>query len=266
MKIFDAQIRSDICSEADLKNLEYFETERVVTTAHARREFERADDLLAYFDELTTDEVGRLRRCGLVPHVALGVAPDMRPRRAHFEVWQELPHLLQQPEVVAVGEIGAWEDSKEAWTLFERQVEIASEAGRVPVICVPPPELKVNMTYKMMQRIEKLGHDSNLCMMNRLDARLVETVVREGFVAGVSVGSQNVDPREAAALVLEVVESVGSADRIVLNSALRTGSVDVLGIPKTVVALQDLGADTRVIEKLVYGNAMSLFVTDERRI
>ena len=266
MKIFDAQIRSDICSEADLKNLEYFETERVITTAHARREFERAEDLLEYFDALTTDEVERLRRCGLIANVALGVAPDMRPRRAHFEVWRELPHLLQQPEVVAVGEIGAWEDSEAAWTLFERQLEIASDVGDVPVICVPPPELKVNMTYKMMQRIEKLVHDSNLCMMNRLDERLVETVVQEGFVAGVSVGSQNVEPREAAALVMDVVESVGSADRIVLNSALRTGSVDILGIPKTVVALQDLGVDTRVIEKLVYGNAMSLFVTDERRI
>lgn len=266
MKIFDAQIRSDICSEADLKNLEYFETERVLTSAHARREFERADDLIGYFDELTTEEVARLRRCGLIAHAALGVTPDMRPRRAHFEVWRELPHLLQQPEVVAVGEIGAWEDTEADWALFERQVDIASEAGGVPVICVPPPDLKVNMTYKMMQRIEKVGHVSSLCMMNRLDARLVETVVREGFVAGVSVGSQNVEPREAAEMLAEAVESVGSADRIVLNSALRTGGVDILGIPKTVVALQDLGVETRVIEKLIYGNAMSLFVTDERRI
>ncbi|MGM0557502.1 MAG: hypothetical protein ACQEVA_14050 [Myxococcota bacterium] len=266
MKIFDAQIRSDICSEADLKNLEYFETERVLTTAHAKREFERADDLLEYFDELTTDEVQRLRRSGLIAHVALGVAPNMRPRRAHFEVWRELPHLLQQPEVVAIGEIGAWEDSEEDWTLFERQLDIAEEAGDVPVICVPPPELKVNMTYKMMQRIEKVGHGANLCMMNRLDGRLVETVVREGFVAGVSVGSQNVEPRAAAEMLAEVIDALGSAERIVLNSSLRAGSVDILGIPKTVVALQDLGVDTRVIEKLIYGNAMSLFLTDERRI
>jgi predicted metal-dependent TIM-barrel fold hydrolase len=266
VKIFDAQIRSDICSEADLKNLEYFETERVLTTAHAKRGFERADDLLGYFDELTTDEVQRLRRSGLIAHVALGVAPNMRPRRAHFEVWRELPHLLQQPEVVAIGEIGAWEDSTEDWALFERQLDIATQVGDVPVICVPPPDLKVNMTYKMMQRIEKAGHGSNLCMMNRLDGRLVETVVREGFVAGVSVGSQNVEPRAAAEMLVEVIDALGSADGIVLNSALRAGSVDILGIPKTVVALQDLGADRRIIEKLIYGNAMSLFLTDERRI
>lgn len=266
MKIFDAQIRSDICSEADLKNLEYFETERVLTTAHARREFERADDLLGYFDQLATDEVERLRRCGLIPHVALGVAPDMQPRRAHFEVWQELPHLLQQPEIVAVGEIGAWEDSEADWTLFDRQLDIASQVGQMPVICVPPPDLKVNMTYKMMQRIEKVGHGSNLCMMNRLDGRLVETVVEEGFIAGVSVGSQNVEPREGAEMLADAIETLGSAERIVLNSALRAGSVDILGIPKTIVALQDLGMETRVIEKLVYGNAMSLFLTEERRI
>lgn len=266
MKIFDAQIRSDICSDADLKNLAYFETERVITTTHAREDFERADDLIAYFDELTTGEVQRLRRCGLIPHVALGVTPDMQPRRAHFEVWRELPHLLQQPEVVAVGEIGAWEDNDRSWELFERQLDIARELDDMPVICVPPPELKVNMTYKMMQRIEKLGHGSNLCMMNRLDERLVETVVREGFVAGVSVGSQNLEPRAAAEMLADVIETLGSAERIVLNSSLRTGSVDILGIPKTVVALQDLGVETRVIEKLAYGNAMSLFLTDERRV
>lgn len=262
MKIFDAQIRSDACSDADLQNLHYFETARVVTTAHARRDFERAEDLLAYFDELCSDEVGRLRRCGLEPHVALGVLPDARPRRAHFEVWRELPFLLEQPEVVALGEIGAWEDSQEHWELFERQVGIAAEVGPMPVIATPPADLRVNMTYKMMQRVEKSEVPPHLVMMNHLDERLVETVVREGFVAGVAVGTLNLEPRKAAQLLVEVVDSLGSAERIVLDSSLRTGGSDVLGIPKTIVALQDLGVDRRVIERLVWGNAMALFLRD----
>ncbi len=260
MKIFDAQIRSDVCSDADLQNLHYFETERVVTTAHAPRNFERAEDLLAYFDDLCTDECARLRRCGLQPHVALGVLPNARPRRAHFEVWRELPFLLQQPEVVALGEVGAWKDTDEHWELFERQIAIAREAGPIPVIATPPADLRVNMTYKMMQHIEKLDMAPELVLMNRLDERLIETVVRDGFVAGVSVGTSNLEPRQAARLLAEVIERLGSADRIVLDSSLRTGATDVLGIPKTVVALQDIGVERRVIDKLVYGNAKALFV------
>lgn len=266
MKIFDAHIRSDTRSDTDLKNLHYFETERVVSTAHTPRGFERAEDLLAYFETLMTDECARLRRCGLKPHIGLGVLPPARPRRTHYEVWSELPYLLADPQVVALGEIGAWEDTGGHWDLFERQVGLLVEGEPMPVICTPPSDLKVNMTYKMMHRIERLGLPVELAMMNRLDERLVETVLAEGFVAGVAVGSNNLEPRQAARLLAEVIERQGTAERIVLNSALRIGGADVLGIPKTIVALQDLGVSTRVIEKLVYGNAMALFVTEERRI
>jgi predicted metal-dependent TIM-barrel fold hydrolase len=260
VKIFDAQIRSGICSDADLQNLHYFETERVVTTAHAPHPFDRAEDLLEYFDDLTTEECSRLERLGLRAYVALGVLPAARPRRAHFEVWRELPYLLQQPEVVAVGEIGAWEDTDAHWELFERQVKIAREAGPIPIIATPPVDLRVNMTYKMMQRVEKLDMPAELVLMNRLDERLIETVVREGFVAGVSVGSPNFEPRKAAEILAELVDRLGSAERIVLDSSLRTGGADVLGIPKTIVAMQDRNMSMRTIERLAYGNAMALFV------
>ncbi len=243
--------------------MQYFETERVVTTAHAARDFERAEDILAYFEELTSEELNRLERFGLIGHVALGVLPTARPRRTHFEVWQELPNLLQQPDVVALGEVGAWEDTDEHWELFERQVDIAKQVGPIPVIATPPSELLVNMTYKMMQHVETLGVPPELVLMNRLDERLVETVVREGFVAGVSVGTTNLEPRKAAQLLADMVDKLGSAQRIVLDSSLRTGGTDVLGIPKTVVALQDLGVDTLTIERLAYGNAKALFLRQD---
>lgn len=260
-----------MCSNADLQNLHYFDTKRVLTCAHAPRHFERAEDLLGYFDALTSEEAGRLARCGLKAHVALGVLPSAVPRRAHFEVWRELPHLLEQPEVVALGEIGAWADEAGQWELFERQVKIARDFSSgstkkdaatesLPIICTPPEDLRVNMTFKMMQRVEKLGMAPELVLMNRLDERLIEAVVREGFVAGVSVGASNLNPRKSAQILANLIQTLGSAERIVLNSALRAGGSDILGIPKTIVALQELGVDAHTIEKLVYGNAMALFI------
>lgn len=266
MKLFDAQLRSDACSDDDLQNLHYFETEHVVTTAHAARDFERAEDLLEYFDGLTTDEFARLSRAGLEAHVALGVLPDARPRRAHFEVWDELPFMLEQPEVVALGEVGAWVDQEDHWELFERQVEIAKEVGPIPVIATPPGDLRVNMTYKMMQRFQDLGYPPHLVMMNRLDERLVETVVRDGFVAGVAVGGADLEPREAAPMLADAVDELGSPERIVLASSIRAGGSDVLSIPKTVVAMQDCGLDTHTIERLGYGNAKGLFLREPRHL
>lgn len=259
MEIFDAHIRSDTRSEDDLKNLAYFETRQVLTASHPVRPFEVADEALAYFESLVTEEATRLRRNGLTPHVALGLLHHGRPRRTHHEVWRDLPFLLAEEVVVAVGEIGAWEDTEEQWELFELQVRLAREHD-LALLIVAPADLRVNMTYKMMQRLERLDFPPHLAVLDHLDARLVETVVREGFVAGVSVGPSHMEPREAASLLLEVLDAVGTTERIVLNSALRAGSGDILGIPKAVVTLQERGLDRGSIERLCFGNAMGIFV------
>lgn len=261
MRIFDAHIRSDTRSDDDLKNLAYFDTESVVTTAHARRQFERAEDLLAYFEELRTEEFERIESCGIDPHVAVGVLPDARPRRSHPEVWTEMPEVLERDRVSAVGEIGVWKDTDDQWELFERQVRMAKEAG-LPIIATPPRELKVNMTYKMMLRIEEVGFPPDRAVMNHLDAKMVETVVRDGFVAGVALGVRDLDPRRAAEVVYEATRAVGHADRIVLNSALRAGASDVLGVPKTATALDEHGLDADVIDKLAYRNAAEVFAPE----
>ena len=259
MQIFDAHVRSDTRSDDDLKNLAYFETGHVLTAAHPVRPLETADDALAYFEGLVTEEATRLRRCGLTPHVALGLLPHGRPRRTHHEVWRDLPFLLAEEVVVAVGEIGVWEDSEAQWELFERQARLALEHD-LALLVVSPAGLRANMTYKMMQRLERIGFPPQLAVLDHLDARLVETVVREGFVAGVSVGPSYLEPREAADLLLDVVEALGSAERIVLDSALRAGSGDILGIPKTVVTLQERGLGRGAIERLCFGNALGTFV------
>lgn len=259
MKIFDAQVRSDTRSDDELRNLHYFETERIVTTAHDPHRFETAAELLAYLGELVSTEPARIRRAGLVPHVALGVLPTARPRRSHYEVWKELPQLLAHPDVVAVGEIGAWDDTRAQWELFERQAKFARDAG-LPVICTPPTALPVNMTYKMLQRLDAVGLAPSACFMNRVDERVAETLLAEGYIAGIAVGLNDTEPRRAALLLNELVQRTGATTGLVLNSALRRGAADLLGIPKTIKALTTHGMPDADIERLVYGNAFDLFL------
>jgi predicted metal-dependent TIM-barrel fold hydrolase len=267
VKIFDAQIRSDTRPDSDLQNLQYFDTEHVITTAHNAEAFERADDIINYFSRLTSEELTRLERFGLKAHIALGVLPSARPERAYAEVWHDLPYLIKQPEVIALGEIGAWRDHSDHWELFERQVEIGlAYDGPMPLIVTPPKEFRVNMICKMMDRLNSMGYPPDQVMINRVGFELIETVLHEGFCAGISVGASNLPPRETATVIADVIEARGSPQRIIFNTSLSAGTADVLGIPKTVVELREIGVNPRIIEKLIYGNAKACFLREQHSI
>lgn len=259
LKIFDPYIRSRTQGEDDLKNLHYFGTTEVVTTTHDARPFETADDLIAYFEVLLGKECRRLRRCGLIPHVALGVLPAARPRRAHYEVWEKLEDLLGRPSVVALGEVGVWEDNDEHWELFARQVEIARRVGPIPILVTPPNELKITLTYKMMTWLKRQSYPPSMVTMSRLDERLLENVVESGFCAGYPVGAASNDPRRAGEHIADLVARVGGADKILLTTALRRQAGDVLGVSKAIKSLRKHDVSEEAIRNMVYDNAARLF-------
>ncbi len=263
MKIFDPHIRSRTQGDDDLKNLHYFGTEALITCAHGEQAFEGATDLLAYFEDLIGEERRRLRRCGFSAYVAVGLVPNARPRRAHYEVFDALPELLQRPEVVALGEVGVWEDREDQWELFEEQIRIARRVGPVPVIVTPPRELKLTLTYKMMTRLDKMNYPPSMVVMNYLDDRLLANVVDSGFHAGFPVGITSNEPRGAGAFLSRLLEGPGYVDKIMLTAALRRSGGDVLGVPKTIEALQKLDVADSDIEKMVYDNAARLFLLGE---
>jgi uncharacterized protein len=259
LKIFDAHIRSEVCSDADLKHLSYFGTAVVITTSHDARSFESAADLIEYFEFLLGPEATRLGRCGLEAYVALGVLPTARPRRTHYEVWRRLPAMLDNPVVVAVGEVGVFEDSSDQWELFETQARMAREA-RKPLIVTSPAELRINQSYKMMQRLEKIGVSPSQVMINYTDERFIENVLHSGFYAGLAVGAATQEPRQAARWIAELLHRGARSEQIVINSALRVGGADVLAIPKTIEALGELGVPQDVISAMVWDNAENLFL------
>ena len=261
MKIFDPHIHTPTQSDDDLENLRYFGTEKVVTTAYGGRSHQTATELIDYFEELVGDECRRLRRHGLDPHVALGVDPEARPRRAHPEVWDALAAMLERRGVVALGEIGVWEDRDDQWELFRRQVRIARRVGPLPILVTPPEKLKITLTYKMMNWLESSGYPTSLVVVTSLDERLLENVVESGFCVGYPVGSATNDPRRVGPHIREVLRRVEGGDKIMLSTALRSSGGDLLGVPKTIEALDEAGVDEGIIRQMVYANAVRLFET-----
>src|SRR5690606_11597564 len=75
--------------------------------------------------------------CGLRPLFALGVHPDAAPTRAFYSLWRELPNLLAQPDVVAIGEIGVVEGSSRAYGLLEHQLRLAARLDIPAIVRIP---------------------------------------------------------------------------------------------------------------------------------
>lgn len=257
LQYFDAHIRTDCIEDDVLENLAYFNVRNVLLAAHAPTSFKTAEELLAYFGGLVTDEFHRIERAGLNPVVALGVHPDAVPLRAHYEVWRELPVLLAEPSVVAVGELALEDESRQQQTLLERQLALAVENG-MPVLTTASSRERARKVRRILDIVNAVGVPTNDVLINHVDYTCLRPVIDAGCWAGVTVGPMHLALDEA----LEMLRGFRSAavERVILNSGLRTGPVDVLALPKLALMLTEAGFSQSEIRRLVWGNAMRLFL------
>jgi predicted metal-dependent TIM-barrel fold hydrolase len=260
VKIFDAHIYADERPDNDFSNLAWFDVERVLLCAHAPKTFQTAFDLVAYWQHLLDVETVRIERLGLQTHVAIGIHPSGIPRRAHYEIWRELPQILHDPRVSALGEIGVLEDSDKQWAVVDRQLRALASTGlNKPVVFRPPRTADTRDKIRAIQKFADLvathGITSDNVVVQHVDWLTIDAVEAAGFYAGLTTGPFFLTAEQAVPIVEH-----HNRHRIVAASALRTGGADVVAIPKLAVALGEAGIPRGDIERIVYGNAMSLFV------
>jgi len=255
VRFFDAQLRSDTRPDDDLRNLAYFGTTHAVITGNPDVAVQTADELVRYLREIATTERSRLERMGIRTYTGLGILPQQRPRRTHHEFWRELPRLLAVDGVVAVGEIGVWRDQTPQWDLFCRQVELAATLN-LPIIITPPTDLRVNMTFKMMKRLDELGFPPNRVVFNHAEIRTLETILVEGYFASLTVGAYHLDAQTARELAHANRQY---KDRIMLNSGLREGLADILAAAKTLEVMSE-NEDEALIASVTFDTAFDFFV------
>ena len=260
MKLFDTFTYSDTRTDADLDNLAWFGVERVVTCAHAPRSFETARDLWQYFERLIGPERDRLERAGLTPHVAIGVHPDAVPRRAHYEIWRELPHLLRDPAVSALGELSLRDGGERGWSLVERQLRLLADLPVAkPAWISLSPQREARVRNRWLERLgataRGLGLDPELIVVQHTDWLTIDAAEAEGFTCGLSLSPFYATTAEALRIITH-----HDRRRVVLGSALREGAVDVLALPKLAAAARQAGIEQVELERVLYGNAMALLV------
>jgi hypothetical protein len=260
MKFFDALVHSDARPNSDFANMAYFDVERVIACSNAPRPFSTAYDLRAYLDELSEEEPDRLAKLGICAHVAVGVHPNAVPARAHYEIWRDLPELLRRPSVVALGELTLKDGAEQEWTLIRRQISVLLEhrIGK-PVIFRLPANRDTRTRVGWVRRFDEICRDCGLdpseAVVYNVDWLTLDDVEGAGFHAGVEVGPFGLTVAAATRIVLH-----HDHRRLIAASGLRLGARDVLALPKLALALGEAEVAPGVIERVVYGNAMALFI------
>lgn len=263
MKFFDALVHSDSRPDSDFENMAYFDVERLVACANAPRAFVAAHDLRAYFDELSEEEPARLAKLGLRAHVAVGVQPASLPARAHYEIWRDLPEILRRPSVVALGELTLLGAEEDEWELIAHQIRILVAAAiPKPVIFRLPTCDDTRTRIRWVARLAEVCANAGLApaelVVNNVDWLTIDAVEEAGFRAGLEVGPFGVTLATATRIVLH-----HGSRGIVASAGLRLGARDVLALPKLAVALGEADVPPDAIERVVYGNAMALFVRSD---
>lgn len=260
MKLFDAHIYSETRSDGDLANLAFFEVSRVLICAHAPRPFQTVRDLGQHFERLLVGETERLRRQGIEALVAIGVHPEAVPTRAHHELWRELPWVWSSPGVGAVGELTVVTGGKREWALVERQLKMLGELGLdLPVVFSLPrwsdARRRRGALEKLAALVGRAGLKTGDVLVQHIDWLTIDTAEGLGFWSGLSIHPFFLDTATATRIALH-----HERRRLIASSALREGPVDILALPKLAVALGEAGLPRGEIERVVYGNAMSLLV------
>ena len=255
MRYFDSHTRAEALTDEVLENLVFFGVRDVLVAAHGPRRFDNSDELLGYLEWLSQTEAHRLRLAGITPYVALGVHPDGVPRRTHHEVWRTLPGLLQDESVVAVGELALAEESAEAEKLLSRQLALAKEAG-LPALVSSDSDERARGVRRILELVKEVGIPPGLVVVNHVDSTCVRPVLDAGCHAGVTVGPLHLGVEDAVDMLSKFGE-LGFA-RIILNSGLRAGPVDVLALPRAALRLAESGLPPSIIRRLVWGNASRL--------
>ncbi len=198
---------------------------------------------------------------------------------------KELPAFLEDPRVVALGEVGldptqyfslTW-PMEEQTACLEAQARIAQKYGK-PIILhtptpkkskdflgkvavqedVPPERIRLHYLQKDLEALARAGFDESRVAADHTDETTIEYIHRHTrAMCAISIGSalRPIRPEQ----VVSWVRTFG-AERIMLNSDhLGYRPIDILSVPKTLRAMRNAGLAEEAIRRVSFDNARRFY-------
>lgn len=251
MKFFDAALRADLRTEADLANLAYFGLRGALLVNEQGTSADSADHVIRRFSVAVRRSAELTAQHGLETRVSLGLDAEAAPRRAHPEVLSAIERHAADDSIAAIGPI-RWPDTTPTagW-----QLDAAAALGLALIAQVAPHSGTAPLDSLIAEALSR-GVERDRIIVMGVDFTSVRTVLDRGlrWVADLSPAGAG---WEAAA---ELVERHGEpvTKRMMLSISSHE-SFDVLAAARLAERLRCGTLNPESVDRILWGNAAAAF-------
>ncbi|WP_287245474.1 TatD family hydrolase [Okeania sp. SIO1H5] len=180
-----------------------------------------------YFSSLVGWERFRASQFGIFHYCTIGLnSKEANDTALAKEVLEILPRFLCKEGVVAIGEIGFDEISKEEEFAFREQLILAKQLNMVVMVHTPHRDKKRG-TLLSMEICTEMGLAPENVVIDHNNEETVQEVLDRGFWAAFTLYPKT---KMGSERMVEVVRHYGS-DRIIVDSSADWGESDTLAVP-----------------------------------
>lgn len=249
----DAHIHADVRSYEDFGRMVQAGIKKAVTCAHDVYRMSTKDVYLDHYDRLLRTETKRAREAGLELYVAIGIHPEAIPRDVD-QLIEELPNVLENKYVVAIGETGLDQSNKKEVDVLMAQMELSIKKD-LPIIIHTPTKEKAEAIKEIIHLIETTKINPSNVLVDHLNTETVQMVIDTGAYMGLSIQPPSkIDRNEA----ISIIEEHGPSF-FILNSDMSSKKSDPLTLQKTALELKKKGVTQEEIKKVCHDNAAAFY-------
>lgn len=249
--MIDAHIHADTRPYEDFEKMAIAGIEKTITCAHDPLPMKVSTVTLEHIQRLLKVDTQRAKENGIKLYVTAGIHPRSIPRD-YKNVIENLPQILENKRVVAIGEIGIEKGTQVEIKVLKEQLELADRL-KIPVIIHTPRKNKKKMTKILLQVIE--GHiDTSRVLIDHINTEIIKEVIEHESMLGLTIQPGKITPFEAIMIMREY-----GIDKFMLNSDISSAPSDPLSVPKTVHKMRLEGFNDSEILRVSSKNAEKFF-------
>ena len=211
--------------------------------------------LFDYWEYIISFERKRALEFGINHYCAISVNPK-EANNVQFanESLEGIEKFLQREGVVALGEIGFDDMTKQEEDVFKRQLMLAEELKMLVIIHTPHLN-KLEGTKRTFELIKECGCTESRIIVDHNTEETIELSLSHDVMSGITVYPYTkVSPVRA----VNILKKFGT-DRILINSSADWGESDPLSVPKTALQMEKESFSEKDIEKLLFHNPNNFF-------
>jgi uncharacterized protein len=249
--MIDSHIHADARSSEDFEKMFITGIDTAITCAYYPYKLINETVLLNHLERILYYDTERVKNYGIDLKVALGIHPT-NIIKSPEAIFNKLHDYIENKAIIAIGEIGLENLTKEEKEIFEKQLKIADEAD-TKVIIHTPRNNKLNV-LKEIKSIVLETINPNLVVIDHVNLAVIEEIFEDEFTIGLTIQPNKMEISEAVNILKEY-----GFDKFLLNSDISNMPSDPLSVPKTIRTLKKLDVSDKDINKVSFENAKNFF-------